>query len=305
MTALTAGGPTKRSTAYWIGVAGGFVLVGLLLALAGWKLSSSGALAKRRWEVFGHWTFWRFLLQGYLFNLRAGAIAGVLAMSVGIVLGLARLSLNPVVRWPTTAWIETFRSLPLLSLVLFSFLLIPRYTHWNLPPLYYGIFALVLYNSAVLAEIVRAGVLSLDRGQREAAQSVGLAYWQAMRLVLLPQALRRMVPALVSQVITLIKDTSLLSTILVVELVSRGRVLQSTEGNPLQTYFVVGMIFLVVNLALSRLARRLEVRQRQRYGASAMKVGGMEELTALDVQAEAVLTRRGPASAPSAPSAPA
>jgi ABC-type amino acid transport system permease subunit len=98
-----------------------------------------------------------------------------------------------------------------------------------------------------------------------------------------------MIPALVSQVITLLKDTSLLYIIAVLELARKGRILQSGEGNPLQTYFVVGMIFLVPNLILSRLSRRLEVRQRQRYGAGAIKVAGVEDLTVLEVTADARL----------------
>jgi glutamate transport system permease protein len=292
MTALSAGSASRRSTGYWVWVAAGLAFVGGLVGIIVVRLLEQGAFAHTKWAPFGHWGTWRFLLQGYEENVRAGAIAGVLALALGILLGLGRLSRSVWVRWPSTAWIEIFRSLPLLYLIVFASIFLPRYTGWEAPALSYGIAALVAYNSAVLAEIVRAGVLSLDRGQGEAAQSLGLSYWGSMRLVLLPQALRRMVPALVSQVITLLKDTSLLFVISVLELTRKGRSLQSGFNNPLQTYFVVGMIFLVVNLALSRVARRLEVRQRRRYGAGAIRVGGVEELTALEVTADA------PASAP-------
>ena len=287
MTALLAGSTTRRSRAYYAAVAAGFFVFGAVAGLVVWKLLTAGAFASRRWETFGHWTTWRFLLQGFAVNLRAGGVAGVLALTLGLVLGLGRLSRSFYIRWPSTAWIEVFRSLPLLYLIFFAAVFFPRYTGWDAPILSYGIAALVAYNSAILAEIVRAGVLSLDRGQREAAQSLGLTYWQSMRLVLLPQALRRMVPALVSQVITLLKDTSLLYVIAVLELTRKGRILQSGQANPFQTYFVVGMIFLSVNLTLSQLSRRLEVRQRRRYGAGAIKVKGIEDLTALEVHGEA------------------
>ncbi len=174
----------------------------------------------------------------------------------------------------------------------------PRYTGWDAPVLYYGIVGLFLYYSAVLAEIVRSGILSISRGQREAASALGLSVWQTMRWVLLPQALRRMVPALVSQLITLVKDTSLLYVIAVLEITRKGRALQAFAGNPLQTYIVVGLIFFVVNWILSRIARRLEVRQRSRYGSEATMVGSMEDLAALEAGGEGINELLEPAHGP-------
>jgi glutamate transport system permease protein len=145
----------------------------------------------------------------------------------------------------------------------------------------------VLYNSAVLAEIFRAGILSLDRGQTEAAEAIGLGYWQTMGLVLIPQAVRRMVPAIVSQLVTLLKDTSLGFVVPYEELLRRGNILGQFSRNVLQSLFVVALIYLVVNLILSRIARRLEVRQRRRYGAGAIRVAGNEELAAMEAEADA------------------
>ncbi len=137
-----------------------------------------------------------------------------------------------------------------------------------------GIAGLVLYNSAVLAEIFRAGILSLDRGQREAAAALGMSYRQQMRLVVLPQGLRRMVPATVSQLITLNKDTTLVSIIAIQEVVRSGRILSQTAGNPftgggvdapiLHVMLFIGFLFVLVNFGLSRLSRRLEIREGER-----------------------------------------
>ncbi|MDQ3609382.1 MAG: ABC transporter permease subunit, partial [Actinomycetota bacterium] len=142
-----------------------------------------------------------------------------------------------------------------------------------------GVLGLVLYNSAVLAEIMRAGVLSLDRGQHEAAAALGLSYSQQMRQVVLPQGLRRMVPATVSQLVTLTKDTTLVSIIAIQEAVRSGRILSQTAGNPfvggdvnapiLQVMIFVGVLFIAFNLALSRLSRRLETRESRRTATRA------------------------------------
>jgi ABC-type amino acid transport system permease subunit len=152
-----------------------------------------------------------------------------------------------------------------------------------------GIMGLVLYNSAVLAEIMRAGILSLDRGQREAASALGLSYRDQMRHVILPQGLRRMVPATVSQLITLNKDTTLVSIIAIQEVVRSGRILSQTAGNPfvgggdvtapiLQVMLFIGLLFVLVNYALSRLSRRLEVRESQRTAAvRRVTVTGVED----------------------------
>ena len=141
---------------------------------------------------------------------------------------------------------------------------------------------LVLYNSAVLAEIMRAGILSLPKGQGEAASALGMSRVQALRYVILPQGLRRMVPATVSQLITLNKDTTLVSIIAIQEVVRSGRVLTQTAGNPftgggvdapiLQVMIFIGILFVLVNFALSRLSRRLEIREGRRTAVRAAPV---------------------------------
>ena len=138
---------------------------------------------------------------------------------------------------------------------------------------------------------MRAGIVSLERGQGEAAASIGLRHWQAMRLVVLPQGLRRMVPATVSQLITLMKDTTLVSIIGIQEVMRHARIVVSTSGSPflgtgvdaplLQVFLTVGIMFVIVNLMLSRLSRRLELRERRRTGVQVEKVAGLEDQLAI------------------------
>lgn len=231
----------------------------------------------------------QFLAEAFLINFEIALISMVLALALA--LPLALLSISPVapVRLAAKTWVDIFRNLPLILMILFLALQLPDSLKagWqdNAPDwlpealrsqfILAGIGGLVLYNSAVLAEVFRAGILSLDRGQREAAAALGLRYREQMRLVVLPQGLRRMVPATVSQLITLNKDTTLVSIIAIQEVVRSGRILAGTAGNPfaggstveapiLSVMIVIGLMFVVVNFALSRISRRLEIQQGRR-----------------------------------------
>src|SRR5919112_2883926 len=247
----------------------------------------------------------RFILEGFLINLQIAIVAMVIALIAGLALALLRLSRNRVVSVITGVWVDVFRNLPLLLLILFLFLWIPQSWRetwedvipgwmpeaWQSGLMLAGLGGLVLYNSAVLAEIMRAGILSLPRGQAEAAQALGLNYRQALRHVILPQGLRRMVPATVSQLITLNKDTTLVSIIAITEVMRRARTVTATSGNPftgggveapiLEVFLFVGLLFIIVNYTLSRVSRRLEIRETKRTGVKAKPdVKGMEELVA-------------------------
>jgi glutamate transport system permease protein len=266
------------------------VLAGLLIAfallVAYRRLASSGQLTKEKWEPFTQWAIIRFLLLGLWTTVRLASVSMVLAMAFGALLALGRLTLRRPVRWLAGGWVEIFRALPLLLLIYFSAHGLPR-LGVDAPPFWLVVFGLVLYNSAVLAEIFRAGILSLDRGQSEAASAIGLSYWQVMRLVLVPQAVRRMIPAIVSQLVTLLKDTSLAFIVAYEELLRRAFFVGDVPGKPLlQSLFVAACIYVSINLVLSRTARRLEVRQRRRYGAGSIQMrGASEDLTVVGVQA--------------------
>ena len=189
-----------------------------------------------------------------------------------------------------TAYVEFFRGVPLILLIFFSALGLPRYGV-ELSLFWYLALGLIVYNGAVLGEIFRAGILSLDRGQSEAAYSLGMSYWQAMLLVIIPQAARRMIPAIVSQLVTLLKDTSLGAPIAYLELLRSARVNGEFFQNPLQSLFVAALLYIVVNIALSRIARRLEVRQRRRYGAGRIEVTGAgEDLALVGAQGQAAVS---------------
>jgi His/Glu/Gln/Arg/opine family amino acid ABC transporter permease subunit len=244
----------------------------------------------------------RFILEGFLVNLQIAVIAMVFSLLVGLALALLRLSRARPVSVAAGVWIDVFRNLPLIFLILYLALAMPQ--SWRrfyedaapdfLPEalqsgrVFAALLALVLYNSAVLAEIMRAGILSLDRGQGEAAQALGLSYAQSMRLVILPQGLRRMVPATVSQLITLNKDTTLVSIVAIQEVMRHGRIVTGfnffggVQAPVLQVFIFIGLLFIAVNLALSRLSRRLELRERERSGTTMGQVSGAEDLVAAE-----------------------
>jgi len=238
----------------------------------------------------------RFLLEGFLVNLEIAAIAIVLSLIAGLLLALGRLARFRPLAIAVGVWVDVWRNLPLIFIILYLALALPdawseRYE--SLVPSFFpealqsgrvlgALLALVLYNSAVLAEIMRAGILSMERGQADAAKALGLTYWQTMRLVILPQGLRRMVPATVSQLITLNKDTTLVSIIAIQEVMRHGRIVTSfnffggVEAPVLQVFLFIGLLFVIVNLSLSRLSRRLELRERRLTGTTLRPVSGVE-----------------------------
>jgi His/Glu/Gln/Arg/opine family amino acid ABC transporter permease subunit len=252
------------------------------------------------WEWLVSGNSLRFILEGFAVNLEIAAIAMVFSLIVGLALALARLARWKPLSVAAGAWVDLWRNLPLIFIILYLALSVP--TSWgdayeDLIPAWFpaglqsgrvlaAIMGLVLYNSAVIAEIMRAGILSLDRGQNEAARALGMTYRQSMRHVVLPQGLRRMVPATVSQLITLNKDTTLVSIVAIQEAMRHGRILSGfnffggVQAPPLQVFLFIGLLFIAVNLTLSRLSRRLEVRERKRTAGGAMKpVRGLEEQT--------------------------
>ena len=251
------------------------------------------------WSWLLQWANVKFLLEAFLVNIEIALIAMALSLIFGLLLALGRVSKNPVINVPAGLWVDVWRNLPLIFILLYLSLSLPE--SWNaryenvvpgfMPEAFQsgrvlaGIMGLTLYNSAVIAEIMRAGIQSLERGQGEAAGALGLPYWKSMRLIILPQGLRRMVPATVSQLITLNKDTTLVSIIAIQEVMRHGRILSSCftcDPQPplLQVFLVVGAMFIAVNLLLSRVSRRLEIRQRERTGTEVETVTGLEDQVA-------------------------
>jgi glutamate transport system permease protein len=233
------------------------VAVAVGLVVAGF---ATGVLPARRWDPFLVPSTWTFLAQGLLVTLVVGGIALVASLAISIPLGMARSELRGPAGWLVTAWIELVRATPILAILVIVFLGGPR-IGLRFEALQAATIGLIIYNSAVLAEIIRAGIASIPRGEVEAARSLGLGYPSTMRFVVLPQALSRMTPAIVSQLITLIKDTSLAFILGAQELVGFGRSFFNFYGNSVETYVVIAVIFFLICYPLSRLSRRLEAGQ--------------------------------------------
>jgi glutamate transport system permease protein len=255
----------------------------LLLVIAGAvaRFAANDQFAGKLWEPLTRADAIRVLWIALLATLEAAAIAMVLATAAGLLLAVGRLALPGLLRRLVVLWVEFFRGIPLALLLVFLFLGAPR-LGFDIPGFWVLTLGLALYNSAVLCEIIRAGVLSLDRGQTEAALAVGLTDLATLRLVVLPQALRRMVPALVSQLVVILKDTSLGVLIAYPDFLRRAQLIGNTLNNRLQMYMVAGAVYLVINLALSQLARWLEGRQariRKAARSAEIHVRGVEDLT--------------------------
>jgi glutamate transport system permease protein len=245
------------------GVLGVAAVVGVAVA----RLAAKGSFDPELWRVLTEGAVQRLIGRGLVATLRAAVVAMVLAMALGAVLAVGRLSRRAWVARLAGAWVELFRGLPLLLLILFLFLALPAVgvtisVFWAL------VAGLTLYNGAVIGEIFRAGILSLPRGQTEAAYAIGLRRGQTLRLILVPQAVRRMLPALISQLVTLLKDTSLGFVIGYAELLRNGRTAVEFLGGrySIPIYTAIAVVYIAVNASLSLLARWLDRRTRRRFG---------------------------------------
>jgi glutamate transport system permease protein len=248
---------------------GGLVLLALI-GLALWRLGRNGQLDPARWSVLFDpnsgvpQAFGTALVN----TLEVAAVAMVAATVLGALLAVGRLSDHRWVRVPVTAVIEFFRAVPLLILILFCLLYLPT-IGLHIGPFGALALGLTLYNMSVLAEIFRAGILSVDRGQREAASALGMRKSQVMMLVLLPQAVRRMLPVLIAQLVVLLKDSSLGFIVGYFELLRQARSLveyfnfRFGDQYTFQLYVAAAVIYIVVNLLLSALARYVERRTRR------------------------------------------
>ncbi len=243
-------------------------IVGTLLVL--WmvysKLNSKGQLTAEKWEPFVSANRWKtYILPGVQGTLTAAAVSIVLALLLGFVLGVGRLSAHTGIRWLCSTVVEFFRAVPVLIMMIFAYFLYASYDvfpskHLALAGVITG---LTLYNGAVIAEIVRAGVSALPRGQSEAAFALGLGWGQTMRSVLLPQAITSMLPVLISQLVVVLKDTAIGYQITFLEMVRQGTQVGAAYGNYIPALIVIAVLMISVNFALSYFAVWLEGRMRR------------------------------------------
>ncbi|ADB33748.1 polar amino acid ABC transporter, inner membrane subunit [Kribbella flavida DSM 17836] len=244
------------------------IVLALLAAGILWlvlRLNSTGQFEGRRWAQFQYTAIQEQLLTGLLNTLRAAGAATVLALIFGAVFAAARISDHRWLRVPATFVVELFRAIPLLILMFFFYYGSLEF-ELGLSPFHAVVFGLTLYNGSVLAEIFRAGIAAVPKGQREAAYATGLRKNQVVRLVLLPQAIRAMLPAIVSQLVVLLKDTALGFIITYNELLYVAKQMggRLEFGFPyIPTYIVIAVIYIGLCSLLSLLARYLEGRSRR------------------------------------------
>ncbi|MEU2508043.1 amino acid ABC transporter permease [Streptomyces sp. NPDC007863] len=264
----------RRNVVYTIG------FLAVLGLVAYWVLSAmadKNQLTAEKWSPFVTdsqvWT--TYLIPGLIETLKAAALSILIALPLGAVLGIGRLSDHRWVRVPVGAVVEFFRAIPVLLLMMFASAVYAAYTpiSSDFRPLYAVVTGLVLYNASVIAEVVRAGVLSLPRGQGDAAVALGMRKGQTMLYVLLPQAVTVMLPALVSQLVVIVKDTALGGAMLGFgELLSQNRQITANYGaNTIAAFTVIALIYIALNALLTSLAARLEKRLRQGRKAAAVK----------------------------------
>lgn len=272
-------GPKARRRAAIGTVVAAAVLLGLT-GVAVWRLADRGQFDADLWSPLinpsddNFVLVWRLMAQGLQATLTAAALAISLSLVIGTLLGVARMMLGKGGRIPVVAVIELFRGLPVIISIFYVYILI-RSTGIDISflpgsdGLWFLVIGLTLYNSVIIAEIVRAGVNSLPRGQSEAALAIGMTRWKSMTNVELPQAFRTMLPALISQLVVILKDTSLVAVLgLYTELLRRGNLISLNLDNPIQVLFVVGLIFILINYGLSKLAEFVERRLSTRGQSS-------------------------------------
>ncbi|MFD5589269.1 MULTISPECIES: amino acid ABC transporter permease [unclassified Streptomyces] len=261
-----------------------FVLLALLVWWIWQTLDDHGQLTSAMWKPFVQADAWTtYLIPGLGNTLKAAALAMVIALPLGAVFGIARLSDHRWVRVPSAVVVEFFRAIPVLLLMLFANELYSRYTNVTSEdrPLYAVVTGLVLYNASVLAEVVRAGILALPKGQTEAAYAIGLRKTQTMTSILLPQAVTAMLPAIVSQLVVIVKDTALGGVMIGFnELLNARSTLAANYANVIPSFIVVAAIYIVLNFLLTSFASWLEgyLRRSKRSTGAVLGAEDMEEL---------------------------
>jgi glutamate transport system permease protein len=257
-----APGPKARARNRTYAVLGSAALLGLI-AFVVYRLASKGQLDGAMWDIFNYAGVRNSIASGIVSTLEAFVMAGVLSLVLAVLLAVARLSDHRAVSWVASGVIELFRAVPLLITI---------YVLWvgffTSDPLWAVVIGLTLYNGAVQAEVLRAGIVAVPKGQSEAAYALGMSKTQVMTTVLIPQAVRSMLPTIVSQLVVTLKDTSLGFVITYEELLYAGRQMASTilvdgENPYVPVVLVFGAIYVAMCLALSALANWIERRGRR------------------------------------------
>ncbi|HEU4666618.1 MAG TPA: ABC transporter permease subunit [Arthrobacter sp.] len=248
-------GPKARRVSLIASIAGSVLILGLLAWIV-MTLAQQGIFEGRRWQIFTRGDVWTLLANGLGATLSAAALAAVIAFPLGLLLCLLRISDAAFIRIPTRVVLEFLRGMPVVLMMLFVLL------GFGTSPFIAVVTGLVLYNSAVFAEIIRAGIQSLPKGQREAGLAIGLTSFKSRMLIELPQAIRRMMPSLVAQMVVLLKDTSLGYIVAYGELLRAVQVMADFLGTQFlfPIFFVAAAIYIAINILVSRIAVWIERR---------------------------------------------
>ena len=217
-----------------------------------------------RWDLV--WESMPLLLEGAWLTVKLTAIAVCFGIIIGTIMGMLRITRTPF-RYLAAVYIDFTRGTPLLVQIFIIFYGIPAIINTSLPAYLSAVIALSFNSGAYVAEIVRAGIQSIDKGQVEAAQSLGMTYTQTMKYIILPQTFRRIVPPLGNEFIALLKDSSLVSAIALEELVRKGNIIMTRTFRPFEVWFAVALIYLIMTFTISRLVALAE--KNLRVGDSA------------------------------------
>jgi polar amino acid transport system permease protein len=212
------------------------------------------------WDFSFLWAYRGLILTGLGVTIAYTIATILLGLLVGLVTGLLRLSRNPVITAPLVAYVEIFRCTPLLVQIIWFYYALPVVLGIDIPAPVAAILVLSLYTGAFYAEIIRGGVNSIERGQWDAARAIGMRRRQVMRHVILPQAVKRMIPPFMNQSIIQLKNTSLVSTIAVADLLYEGTIITAATYRPLEVYTMVAVIYFSVLFPLTLAAQHVEHR---------------------------------------------
>ena len=236
------------------------VALAAMVAFAVWRLYDRGQLEYALWEPFVTPKYLDFILvDGLLQTLKMAFFSVVFAVVIGLVLGIAKLSDRRWIRWPAWLVVEFFRAAPVLLLMVYAFYLL-AIGNGPLSPFWCVVIALTLYNGSVLAEVFRAGINAVPKGQSEAAYAIGMRKSQVMGTVLLPQGVKIMLPSIISQMVVALKDTSLGYYILAPGLTAVGKPIYLEFGNQVPTAIVITGLYVGVNLILTWIATVVQKR---------------------------------------------
>jgi len=223
----------------------------------------TGQFAPRYWSFFAQWPTWRFLIDGFRGTIAVAVTAGVISLVLGMLLMLGRVSENRALSAACRVVIDFFRGVPSLLLIYFFFLIVPQYGI-KMPSFWMLTLPVALAAAGVLAEVFRAGVNAVPKGQVEAAYSLGLTRGKVIRRIVLPQAIHYVIPSLISQLVVVVKDTTVAYVVSYPDLMQNARVLITSYDSLVSVYFVVAVIYILINYAINQasayVSRRMGVK---------------------------------------------